>query len=95
MENSPEQFCEFQREYLSDSKIFICGIYDWQCARPHCSYRSKSEMTEKGCDIARVEGQRIKQFLGDPNAKPPEIAKHFEIRFRGGPLIMVIAPESR
>jgi hypothetical protein len=94
MIKEPKKFCEFQREYDPNYKKFVCGIYDWQCSKPICSYESKSKMKKNGCDIARVEGQRIKQLLGDPNANPPEIAKNFDIRFRDEGLIDCIAPES-
>jgi hypothetical protein len=96
MEKVPEMFCEFQREYLPGFGVFVCGICDWQNSRPHCNYKSALELASKngGCDIANVEGQRIKSFLGDPNANPPEFAKDFEIRFRDGPLNLIIASES-
>lgn len=60
----PERFCEFQTKYNPQYKNFHCAIGDWQCARPICSYSSKSEMPKKGCDIANKEGRLIKTIVG-------------------------------
>ncbi|MFH1431433.1 MAG: hypothetical protein ABIG37_03125 [Nanoarchaeota archaeon] len=53
---TPDKFCEYQREYEGGNERFVCAIFDEQCSKPFCSYTSKQEMPKKGCDIANCRG---------------------------------------
>lgn len=62
-EQIPEKFCEFQRKYNRQYNKFHCAVGDFQCSNPICSYSSKVEMPEEGCDIANKEGKLAKTLI--------------------------------